>query len=197
MLTFTGLLIYVAVKNGFCTRCTPENPSVSASSATPALPPASSVPPSAPGELERQEESAIRWKADESIRAQRALSAYGKARELAPLPGQLARPASRVEERARTRSAGESMLSSPPPPQAPAAQLKGQLAWLEDMEKRITERVASEDHMEKRAAELLTLERGGVLAGVSMTSSQASNKVLEVKIDGKPVQIQANLSDAI
>jgi len=89
------------------------------------------------------------------------------------------------------------MLSSPPPPQAPAAQLKVQLAWLEDMEKHITERVASEDHMEKRAAELLTLERGGVLAGVSMTSSQASNKVLEVKIDGKPVQIQANLSDAI
>ena len=69
MLTFTGLLIYVAVKNGFCTRCTPEKPSASASSATP--------------------------------------------------------------------------------------------------------------------------------AGVSMTSSQASNKVLEVKIDGKPVQIQANLSDAI
>jgi hypothetical protein len=69
MLTFTGLLIYVAVKNGFCTRCTPEKPSVSASSATP--------------------------------------------------------------------------------------------------------------------------------AGVSMTSSQASNKVLEVKIDGKPVQLRANLSDAI
>jgi hypothetical protein len=34
-------------------------------------------------------------------------------------------------------------------------------------------------------------------AGVSMTSSQASNKVLEVKIDGKPVQLRANLSDAI
>jgi hypothetical protein len=37
-------------------------------------------------------------------------------------------------------------------------------------------------------------------AGVSMTSSQASNKVLEVKIvevkiDGKPVQLQDNLSD--
>ena len=30
-----------------------------------------------------------------------------------------------------------------------------------------------------------------------MTSSQASNKVLEVKIDGKPVQLQAKLSDAI
>jgi len=145
------------------------NPTLMSYFGLPNLPPASSVPPSA-GEQERQEESAIRLKADESIRVQRALSAYGQARELAPLPGQLARPASRVEERlvkaaerARTRSAGESMLSSPPPPQAPAAQLKGQLAWLEDMEKRITERVASEDHMEKRAAELLTLERERVL----------------------------------
>ena len=55
------------------------------------------------------------------------------------------------------------MLSSPPPPQAPAAQLKGQLAWLEDMEKRITERVAAEEHIETRAAELLTLERERVL----------------------------------
>ena len=36
MLTFTGLLIYIAVKNGFCTRCTPKTPSVSASNATPA-----------------------------------------------------------------------------------------------------------------------------------------------------------------
>ena len=39
MLTFTGLLIYIAVKNGFCTRCTrctPKTPSVSASKATPA-----------------------------------------------------------------------------------------------------------------------------------------------------------------
>ena len=36
MLTLIGLLIYVAVKNGFCTRCTPETPSVSASKATPA-----------------------------------------------------------------------------------------------------------------------------------------------------------------
>ena len=145
------------------------NPTLMSYFGLPNLPPATSVPPSA-GEQERQEKSAIRLKADESIRVQRALSAYGQAREPAPLPGQLARPASRVEERlvkaaerARTRSAGESMLSSPPPPQAPAAQLKGQLAWLEDMEKRITERVAAEEHIETRAAELLTLERERVL----------------------------------
>jgi len=36
MLTLIGLLIYIAVKNGFCTRCTPKTPSVSASKATPA-----------------------------------------------------------------------------------------------------------------------------------------------------------------
>ena len=36
MLTFIGLLIYFAVKNGFCTRCAPDKPSVSASKATPA-----------------------------------------------------------------------------------------------------------------------------------------------------------------
>ena len=36
MLTFIGLLIYFAVKNGFCTRCPPDKPSVSASKATPA-----------------------------------------------------------------------------------------------------------------------------------------------------------------
>ena len=36
MLTLIGLLIYIAVKNGFCTRCTPKTPSVSASNATPA-----------------------------------------------------------------------------------------------------------------------------------------------------------------
>ena len=36
MFTLIGLLIYIAVKNGFCTRCTPKTPSVSASKATPA-----------------------------------------------------------------------------------------------------------------------------------------------------------------
>ena len=36
LLTFSGLLIYVAVKNGFCACCIPEKPSVSASGATPA-----------------------------------------------------------------------------------------------------------------------------------------------------------------